>query len=175
MHKFIRIVNAFSEWTGQVVKWLVPILIITICYDTVMRYFFNKPTIWSFTLSYMIGGTFFVIGQAYLQKHKGNVRVDLFYAKYSSNIKLLFDAISSLLVFLPVYIYLTKTFWMDFFQAYQRMEVDISSTWYAPLWPFKLFIAVGFTIFLIQFIADILQNILEYRKTRSAEGGEGKC
>ncbi len=174
MKRFIKTVNLISEWTGQAVKWLVLVLIVTVSYDVFMRYVLNKPTIWSFTLSYMIGGTFFVIGQPYLQKYKGNVRVDILYNKLSKKAKLLLDIISSSLLFFPVYFLLTRTFWNDFIRSFQRMEVDISTTWYPPLWPFKLIVAIGFTLFLIQFVADILEGIFDYLNLRT-KGVDEKC
>jgi TRAP-type mannitol/chloroaromatic compound transport system permease small subunit len=82
MQAIIDRVGFASDWSGKVVSWINIVLIITITYDVIMRYAFNAPTDWSYTLSYMLGATMFCIGQGYVQKINGHVRVDLLYVKF---------------------------------------------------------------------------------------------
>lgn len=174
MKKFVRIIEKVSEFTGQVVKWMVPILVLMMAYEVIMRYVFSRPTKWAFTASYMFGATMFVLGQSYLQKHKGNIRVDLIYAKLSLKTQLIIDSIFNVLLFLPVYALLTRSMWNEAFRSYRIMEIDINSLWRPPLWPFKMFVALGYTLFLIQFFADTIANIVEYTDLHS-KGGNGTC
>lgn len=80
MEKFLHGIDTISEWSGKLVMWLVVLLTGMLGYEVVMRYAFNAPTKWAFDLSYMIGGSYFLLGQAYALKMRRHVRIDIFYA-----------------------------------------------------------------------------------------------
>ena len=64
-NKFLSVLDGISEWSGKTVSWLVLVLTLVIGYEIVMRYLFNAPTKWSFDISYMLGGSYFLLGEAY--------------------------------------------------------------------------------------------------------------
>jgi TRAP-type mannitol/chloroaromatic compound transport system permease small subunit len=156
---FIDGVGFISDWSGKVVSWLNVVLVITISYDVTMRYLFNAPTNWSYTLSYMLGGTIFAVGQAYVHRINGHVRVDLVYVKFSQKTKHLLDLIFTILFLLPVFLMLSRTFWINFFYAYRVKEKAIHSTWYPLTWPYKLLIAIGLSLFFIQGFARFIEDL----------------
>jgi len=73
MKKLVQIINSISEFTGQMVKFLVVALIIVLCYEVISRYAFNRPTIWALETSKMLMGTFGACGWAYTYLHDGHV------------------------------------------------------------------------------------------------------
>ena len=152
-------VGSVSNWSGKLVSWINVVLIITISYDVIMRYVFNAPTDWSYTLSYMLGATMFCIGQAYVQRINGHVRVDLLYVKFSPRTKLLLDVLFTILFFLPTFFMVSRNLWINFLYAYHVKEKAIHSTWYPLTWPYKLLIAIGFTLFFIQGLVRLIQDL----------------
>jgi len=152
-------VGSVSNWSGKLVSWINVVLIITISYDVIMRYVFNAPTDWSYTLSYMLGATMFCIGQAYVQRINGHVRVDLLYVKFSPRTKLLLDVLFTILFFLPTFFMVSRNLWVNFFYAFHVKEKAIHSTWYPLTWPYKLLIAIGFTLFFIQGLVGLIQDL----------------
>jgi TRAP-type mannitol/chloroaromatic compound transport system permease small subunit len=152
-------VGSVSNWSGKLVSWINVVLIITISYDVIMRYVFNAPTDWSYTLSYMLGATMFCIGQAYVQRINGHVRVDLLYVKFSPRTKLLLDVLFTILFFLPTFFMVSRNLWINFFYAFHVKEKAIHSTWYPLTWPYKLLIAIGFTLFFIQGLVRLIQDL----------------
>lgn len=148
-----------SDWSGRLVSWINVVLVITITYDVVMRYLFNAPTNWSYTLSYMLGATMFCIGQGYVHRINGHVRVDLLYVKFSPKTKLLLDLIFTILFFLPVFLLVSKSLWENFFYSFHVQEKAIHSTWYPITWPYKFLIAIGFSLFFIQGIMRLIEDL----------------
>lgn len=148
-----------SDWSGRLVSWINVVLVITITYDVIMRYLFNAPTNWSYTLSYMLGATMFCIGQAYVHRINGHVRVDLLYVKFSPKTKLLLDLIFTILFFLPVFLLVSKSLWENFFYSFHVQEKAIHSTWYPITWPYKFLIAIGFSLFFIQGIMRFIEDL----------------
>jgi TRAP-type mannitol/chloroaromatic compound transport system permease small subunit len=151
-------VGFVSDWSGRLVSWINVILIITITYDVVMRYLFNAPTNWSYTLSYMLGATMFCIGQGYVHRINGHVRVDILYVKFSPKVKLLLDFIFTILFFLPAFLLVSKSLWENFFYSFHVQEKAIHSTWYPITWPYKFLIAIGFSLFFVQGVMRLIDD-----------------
>ena len=45
MQKLASRIEAISEWTGRLVAWLLPMLVLLIVYDVAMRYLFNSGSV----------------------------------------------------------------------------------------------------------------------------------
>jgi len=59
---FISFVDAFNDRMGKIVAFLVYPVMLVLVYEVVMRYAFNKPTIWAHETSCMLYGAHFVLG-----------------------------------------------------------------------------------------------------------------
>jgi TRAP-type mannitol/chloroaromatic compound transport system permease small subunit len=151
-------VGFVSDRSGKLVSWINVILVITITYDVIMRYVFSAPTNWSYTLSYMLGATMFCIGQAYVHRINGHVRVDLLYAKFSQKTKFLLDLIFTILFFLPAFFMVARSLWENFFYSFHVQEKAIHSTWYPITWPYKFLIAIGLSLFVIQGVIRLIED-----------------
>ena len=65
VRKFVNFIDALNLFVGRSARWLVLILTGCFTYEVIMRYGFNNPTVWIFDVSYMLGGSFFVLGMGY--------------------------------------------------------------------------------------------------------------
>src|SRR5665648_340150 len=102
MKKFVQVINSISEFSGQVVKFLLMALIIVLCYEVISRYVFHNPTIWALETSKMLMGTFGAVGWAYTYLHDGHVRVDVFYSRFSRKVKAWINVILSIIFLFPI-------------------------------------------------------------------------
>ena len=93
MEKFLRIIDRASEWTGKCASFLVVILTLAIGYDITVRYLFAKANFWPYDLTYMLYGSYTMLGAAYCHYRKGHVRMDLLYSKLSTRGKARMDVI----------------------------------------------------------------------------------
>ena len=153
-----------SEWTGRAAMYLVAVLIVTICYDVFARYLFNAPTIWSYTLSYMLGTTIIALGMPYVYFHNANVRVDVIYSKLSPKGRLVQDVALTVVLFFPVVFILTRMFGQSAWEAFVTHEVATESIWYPPFWPFKTVVAVGFVLLFLQGVATFIKDVISLTK-----------
>jgi len=48
---FVETVDAISEKTGRVVRWIAVPMIIALIYEVFARYVFHSPTIWSYEIT----------------------------------------------------------------------------------------------------------------------------
>lgn len=155
---FVETVDAISEKTGRVVRWIAVPMIIALIYEVFARYVFHSPTIWSYEITYMIYGTHFLLGAAYTLKIKGHIRIDLVYMKFKPRWRALIDVIGYLVVFFPIMIVLIFASFDMAKEAYQIQEVSQFSPWQPVLWPFKSVIFIGFSLLLLQGVAELIRS-----------------
>jgi TRAP-type mannitol/chloroaromatic compound transport system permease small subunit len=152
-------IGLVSEWSGRVVMFAVATLIVTICYDVFARYLFNAPTMWSYTLSYMLGTSIIALGMPYVYYHNANVRVDVIYSKLSPKGRLVLDVVLTIFLSLPLIFMLTKVFGQDAWRAYVTHEVATESIWYPLFWPFKTVVTLSFALLFLQGIATFVKDV----------------
>lgn len=162
--KFLSVVDGISEWSGKTVSWLVLILTLIIGYEIIMRYVFNAPTKWSFDISYMLGGSYFLLGEAYTLLKKRHVRIDIFYNRFSERKKALIDIIFYLIFFFPLWIGLFYALIPYVYLSWTTGERSMQGYWMPILYPFKTVMPVGILLFLLQGIADFIRSVIVFRK-----------
>lgn len=159
MKKLVQIINSISEFTGQLVKFLVVLLIIVLCYEVISRYAFNRPTIWALETSKMLMGTFGACGWAYTYLYDGHVRVDVFYSKLSRTGRAWIDVIFSIIFLFPICIILISSGirWAAF--SWKFGEKMVESSWLPPAAPFRTVLVVGFILFALQSVSKFIEEL----------------
>ena len=160
LKKMIKIIDAISERTGRIVGWIAAPMIIALIYEVFARYVFHRPTIWSYEITYMIYGTHFLLGAAYTLRVKGHIRIDLLYMRFPLRGRALIDVIGYLVIFFPVMIILVIASYDMAKDAYRIKEVSQFTPWQPILWPFKGVICVGFSLLILQGIAEFTRSVI---------------
>lgn len=151
---FIRLADTISTWSGKIVAWLILPLVLELVYDTIARYLFNKPTIWSYDLSYMLSGTLFMLGGAYALLKGSHIRIEIFYTKLTKRNRAIADVIGYLIFFFPC-VGALFYFGIDYaWESWQSLEKSLSSYWQPPIYYFKSVIPIAAFILLMQGIAE---------------------
>jgi len=164
IRKLYNGIGVVSEWSGKVVMFLVVVLMVTIAYDVFMRYLLNAPTIWSYTLSYMLGTTIIALGLPYVYYHNANVRIDIIYSRLSPTGRIILDVVLTVVLFFPMIFLLIRVFGQDAWAAYLSGEFAMDSIWYPILWPFKTVVALGFVLLFLQGIATFIKDVVSLAK-----------
>ena len=99
--KATRVIDAFSEWSGKAVSWLILPLVFSLTYEGIARYLFNAPTLWAYDLSYMLYGAIFMLGAHYTLQRGAHIRTDMLWEKFSPRVKGRIDAIAYIFFFFP--------------------------------------------------------------------------
>jgi TRAP-type mannitol/chloroaromatic compound transport system permease small subunit len=90
----IKKVGVFSAWVAV-------LLVLIVCIDTILRYFFSITRTWVVELEWHMYSVIFLLGAAYtLQKDK-HVRVDVFYQGFSAKKKSIVNAIGHIVFLIP--------------------------------------------------------------------------
>lgn len=160
MRKIIRAIETIIEWSGKIVCWLVLIFTIVLGYEIVMRYAFNAPTKWAFDISYMLGGSYFWLGEGYTLLKKKHVRIDIFYRTFSKRKQALVDIFFSLIFFFPLWGVLLYKLIPYVYLSWVTDERSMQGYWMPILYPFKTVMPVGVALLLLQGIAEMMRSIL---------------
>lgn len=168
LERVINVVDTISEWTGRLMWPLIVVLTGVVVYEVVLRYAFNRPTIWAFDVEYMLGSFFWMIGFAYCLKHKGHIRVDFLYNRLSLRGQAIIDLVFTVMMFFPVFGLLVWRMvpWVQFSWASQ--EKSLFGYWYPIAYPWKTGILVAFSLLLLQGIAEFIRTLFTAIRGRVA-------
>jgi len=169
MDKLLNWIDSTNQRVGDVTKWLILILTAVMVYDVVMRYLFNAPTIWGFDVSYMLGGTFFILGMGYTLLKDKHVRVDVFSSKFSARTKAYIEVILSLVLFFPAFGLLFYQLIPYVLRSWMDREKSLESFWRPPIYPFKTALVIGVALLLLQGFALLIRNLRIISRKGDAE------
>lgn len=154
----VRALDAFALWCGRVFCLLVVPLVVSLTYEVIARYGFNRPTIWAYDVTYMLYGAHFMLGAAYTLYRGGHIRTDIFYQNWSVRTRGVVDAVLYLFLFFPG---MALFFWMGLQEAlhsWDIREASDASPWRPPIYPFKAVIPVATALLILQGIAEFLKS-----------------
>ena len=156
----MRAVGSFNEriWKGLI--WVVPFIIGLLLYETITRYVFHNPCIWSTELLGHLIVACMVLGGGYVLLKEEHVRMDALYDRWSPRTKAIIDiATFCLFVYLFAVVF---TFIPSAVMAF-RINQRSATFWGPPWWPIKTAIAVGAIILILQGIAILIRDIATLR------------
>jgi len=158
MKRILGTIDSISEHVGSWGRWFCVALIAVGVFEVTMRYVFDSPTVWAYETCSMLGGTTYALGWAYAHLHKSHIRVDVFFSRLSARGQAIADSILALIFFFPLIGLMTERaiFWA--WRAYTRGLVMMESYWYAPQWPYRIVLAIGICLLLLQGIAKFVRD-----------------
>lgn len=159
MKTFVRVIESISEGTGKAVRWACVALVLVLVYEVTARYAFNAPTIWAHQTSCMLGSTFAALGWAYVHRHHGHVRIDIFYARQSPRGKAIIDVLCAFFLLFPLLLVLIYTATDFMWIAWLKGEVLIESYWYPPSGPIRTITVLALCLFLLQGVAQFIRDL----------------
>lgn len=164
-------IDAVSTLVAKWSKWIIMIVVFEMFYEVCARYFFNRPTIWSYDLSYMLGGAFFTLGLCYVHRLDRHVRVDVFYTMFSPRAKAIIDIVMSLLIFFPTFSMLIVKMFPYVVTSWQRGEKAVGSFWGPPIYPLKTVVLMAIILLWLQGLSNFLKDVqILAGKTREEVG-----
>ena len=172
-YQTIRIIDTFTERTGEVFAWLSVPLAIAVFYEVVSRYFFDAPTTWSYDLAWMLYGALFMLGAAYALRRGAHIRTDMLWEKFSETTKGGIDFYAYILFFFPGMILLFATSIDDAWHALTFGELSEQTTWRPYLWPIKAVVPLTALLLLIQGVSEIMKSWYMMRTGKEFEHKAG--
>jgi TRAP-type mannitol/chloroaromatic compound transport system permease small subunit len=163
LRAILKRIDFLSEWSGKSISWLILALIFALTYDTFMRYLFRAPTVWSYDISYMLGGTVMLMGMAYATLHRTHIRVDIIYMRLSRKVKLIIDLCFTALIYLPLFSILLHRSVLRAIYSFNCKEFSEVGFWRPLMWPFRWMIPVALVLLILAglswFIHDLYLSV----------------
>lgn len=159
MKKTLKVIDSVSTWSGLVARWGCLGLVLVLCFEVMMRYVFDNPTIWAHEMSMMLGVFIVCMGWSFVHVRRGHVRVDVFYSRLSPRGKGIVDVACFVVFFLPLLLVLIYAAGRMAWEAYTFSEVLMTSYWYPPALPIRLVVVLGLCLFLLQGIAEFVRDV----------------
>jgi TRAP-type mannitol/chloroaromatic compound transport system permease small subunit len=154
-----RRIDRFTDVTGLWVAWLIVPLMLAVAYEVILRYFFNRPTIWVFDVTYMLYGTIFMLGAAYALLKGAHIRTDFFFEKWSMRTRGVIDSVAYLVFFFPSLILFLYVSWGESWYAFLINETSEQTPWRPILWPFKMVIPLTCLLLIIQGMSEAIKSL----------------
>ena len=150
-----RVLDPVAIWSGKAAAWLILPMVGALTYEVAARYLFNAPTVWAYDMTFMLYGSFFMLGAAFTLQRKGHIRTDSLYANWSPRRQALTDAFCYVLMFFPFVAIFLWAGWGYFVKAFVTDERFVSSPWMALTWPFKMVMPLTGLLLAIQGVSEL--------------------
>ncbi|MEM8759995.1 MAG: TRAP transporter small permease subunit [Pseudomonadota bacterium] len=181
MVAYVRIVDALNYRIGRVVMWGLFAMMGILLWSSISKTFF-LPSLWTLEMAQFAMVAYYIIGGPYALQMGANVRMDLFYHRWSAGRKAAVDAVTVLFLifFLGVLLYggigstaYSLGYWgkepLAFFgglitgsEEIGRLERS-STAWRPFIWPIKAIMILGFFLMLLQAVAELCKDIARLR------------
>jgi TRAP-type mannitol/chloroaromatic compound transport system permease small subunit len=156
-----------SERTGRIVAWLLLPMVVGTFVIVLLRYLFDLGWIWMQEGVVWIHAAVFMLAAAYTLRNDEHVRVDIFYRGMRPRGKAIVDIAGTLLLLLPMMIYLIVTS-LDYVAVSWDIREGSREAGGLPF-PFvpllKSLIPVTAALVILQGVADVLRSIGRLRDT----------
>lgn len=172
-----RIVDPINRVIGLIVMYGVFVLMAILLWSSVSKTFF-LPSLWTLEMAQFAMVAYYMLGGPYSIQMGSNVRMDLFYGRWSLRRKAAVDSITVLFLifYLGVLLYgafsstaYSLGYWgsepLSFFaglvtgsEEVGRMERS-STAWRPFIWPIKSIMIVGLSLMLLQALSELCKDV----------------
>ena len=165
--RLLRFLAMFGGWLGL-------LLVITVCYDVVTRYFgVPKPAGLNSTMvqesEYWLNSFLIVFSIAYAYVKNAHVRVDLFRPRFSAKTLLRIELAGVLLAVIPYSLMGLWLSWPYTVKSYISGEISKSQNGLSNLWILKGGLIVLFTLLLLVGISKFIKIVAALRDELPSE------
>ena len=158
LRHLVRFIDGLTDAIGGIAASLVIPLSLIMGYEVFARFLLDLPTFWAYELAYMITGAHFVLGIAYVTKMRQHIRVDFLYSQFPVRLQAAIDGIIYIFFLLPASSWISWRLGTVAYEAFLIGEVSGESTWNPLVWPLRTIVALGYTLFTLQILAEAVKS-----------------
>ena len=160
MRSYIKFADNLSTSMGKAFSWCIVILMGGTCYEVIMAYAFNSPTLWNFDFSLQMYGAIFMMAGAYTLSTEAHVRGDVIYRLFKERTQGWIDLILYFLFFFPGVIALAVYGYDYAALAWKIKETSWNSPAQIQIYMAKSLIPLSGTLLVIQGISEVFRSII---------------
>jgi len=160
MRGYIHFADTLSTSLGKAFSWCIVILMGGTCYEVIMAYAFNAPTLWNFDFSLQMYAGIFMMAAAYTLSTEAHVRGDVIYRLFKPRTQAWIDLILYFIFFFPGIIALVFYGYEYAALAWKIKETSWNSPAQINIYMAKTFIPLSGVSLVIQGISESFRCII---------------
>ena len=160
MISFIKFADTLSASMGKAFSWCIVILMGGTCYEVIMAYAFNSPTLWNFDFSLQMYGAIFMMAGAYCLSTEAHVRGDVIYRLFPTRVQGWIDLILYFIFFFPGILALAFYGYEYAALAWKIKETSWNSPAQIQIYMAKALIPSAGVLLIIQGISEVFRSII---------------
>jgi TRAP-type mannitol/chloroaromatic compound transport system permease small subunit len=159
MDKLRRFASFIDRVNTQVriARFLILAMAMIVTLEVVLRYVFNRPTLWAWEVNSQILCACAILAGGYALVNREHVNVDLLYRRFSMRTKAIVDLCTSSLTFL----FCGVAVWKMGIMAWDSLKSfeHAPTIWRPPLYPIKMIIAFGALLLLLASVSKFISDL----------------
>ncbi|UTF58955.1 TRAP transporter small permease subunit [Gilvimarinus sp. DA14] len=120
----VRHLDVITEWTGRGCAWLTLLMVLATLAVVLVRRFLGLGSIGLQESVIYMHAAVFLLGAGYALKHSEQVRVDIFYRRFTPRTRAWVDALGTLLFLLPLCVFTAAISWSYVLGSWQVGEIS---------------------------------------------------
>ena len=171
MRRLILTIEGISKITGYVSGWIIPVMMILVLYEVLMRYVVGQPAMIADEFSGYLLVAIVFLGAAFTWKEQGHVRITALVNRLPQKASIRMRFVGLVLTLFFAFALCQGGF--HFVKFSFKYGLSSATHLRTPLQIFHLTIFVGFVLLTLQIIADILKILLkqDHEKSNENKGG----
>lgn len=151
-------IHNICEWEGKVFSFLLVVATLQVCYELVLRYVFNAPTVWGLELTLYLCSTTYIMAGAYAARFDAHIKIDVFYSRWSPRTQGICDLFLADVLF---FIFCGLLVWHSADWLWEAVSQGLTSgtIWDPPIWPMRVVIFIGSLFLLLSGIGKFIGDI----------------
>lgn len=158
MQTVLHWVDTISEWTGKTARWFIIPIVCIIVTEVVLRYVFNRPTLWAWDINIQLQAALVSLGLGYALLHRSHVSVDIIVTRLSPRKNAIIETIMGPVFIAAVSLLLWRV--APYVLNSIRIRELYGSIWMPPIYPVKVIILIGISLLLLQGIANWIRSLM---------------
>ena len=151
-------IDAFSEWIGRWVAWLVLFAVLISAANASMRKAFNMSSNGFLEIQWYLFAAVFLLASGYTLLRQEHVKIDVISGRFSKRTQIWIDIIGICLFLLPFTFMITKLALPLVINAYVTGEVS-SNAGGLIRWPVFALLPLGMLVLAIQAVSELIKRI----------------
>lgn len=166
LQRIVGILDGLAELLGRFASVFAPLMLLVTCYVVVTRYLLNTGSVAVQDLVTYCNALIFTVGAGYALKHDAHVRVDIFYSQAAPRTRALINLLGTLLLLLPVMLFLLWACWNYVASAWAIREGSPDTGGLPYVYLLKTLILVMGGVLILQGVAEALRSVLQLLEGR---------
>lgn len=165
----MKYLESLSEYTGKLIRWLTLLTVIVMTLVVVLRYGFNLGWIALQESTIYLHAVSLMLGMAFVLKHDGHVRVDIFYRGFSVERQRWINFIGHLVFLIPTCVFLIYISWNYVSQSWSIFEGSQESGGIPLVYVIKSLIIAMPVLLILQALSECLSTLHQHVQGNSAK------